>query len=180
MRVADDFVPHAPAQEIIDRHAQSFALDVPQRDIDRRDGRHEDALGREKAAAHEQLPNMFDARRVLADQERLEMFDGTDHRHLASGNPRLTDAVNPLIGVDDHKQEIAASAPHRKGLDICDLHLCSSRHGRLAFVPVVSEQIEVDLLPRVLSDDVLVQGDAQTGPVGQREVAVLHFWHAGR
>ena len=106
VRVEDHLVPHLAAQQIIDRHAQRLALDVPQGDVDGRDGGREDALGREEAAPEEHLPDVFGSHRVLADEQRLEMLDGADHRKLATGQPRLADARDALVGVDDDKKEV--------------------------------------------------------------------------
>src|SRR5262245_29827291 len=78
--VADDLIAYAAAQQVVDRDAQRLAFDIPQRDIDRRDRRHQDALGREEAPAGEPLPDMLDPRRILADQQWLEVLDRADHR----------------------------------------------------------------------------------------------------
>ena len=122
VRVADHLVAHPPAQQFIDRHAQRLALDVPQRDVDGRDGRGEDALRREEAAAEEHLPDVLDPRRVLADQQRLEVLDRADHRQFAPGDARLADAVDALVGIDDDKQKIADAAPDGVAFDVGNLH----------------------------------------------------------
>ena len=67
VRVADDPIAHAATKQIGDRDAERLAFDVPERDIDRGDRRGQDALGREESTAIEQLPEVLDPRRVLAD-----------------------------------------------------------------------------------------------------------------
>ena len=86
------------------------------------DGRRQDALRREEAAPEEHLPDVLDAERVLPDQQRLEMLDRADHGQLASGDPRLAHAIDALVGVHDHEQEIPMAAPNRISLDVGDLH----------------------------------------------------------
>jgi hypothetical protein len=58
---------------LIDRQAESFARQVPERDLDATQGRHElAALSAGKDAARaDALENGIDVKRVLADQTRL-------------------------------------------------------------------------------------------------------------
>ncbi len=124
VRVTDHLVARQPAQQLVDRHTQRLALDVPERNIDRRHRRGQDTLGGEEAAPEELLPDVFDAKGVLADQERLEMLDRTDDGKLPPGEPRLPHTVIALIGVHHDKQEITMPTPDRVGLDIRDPHQC--------------------------------------------------------
>src|SRR5207249_1505035 len=50
---------------------------------------------------------------------------------------------------------------------------------RTAFVPVLGEEVEVDVAPRVRADDVLVQRHAESGARRQREEAVHDLGDAG-
>ena len=122
MRIADDLVAHQPAQQLVNRHAQRFALDVPQRDVDGRHGAGQNALRREKAAAEEQLPDVLDPKRVHALQQLGKLLDGPDHRQLAAGDARLAHAIDALVRIDDDKEEIFAPAPNGVGLDVGDFH----------------------------------------------------------
>ena len=63
-----DAVAHLAAEQFVHRHAQGFALDVPQRLVDAGQGTHVDAAAPIEAAAVEHRPVVFDVARVLADQ----------------------------------------------------------------------------------------------------------------
>ncbi len=122
MRIADNLVAHLVAEQVVNGHAERLALDVPQGDVDGGDGRGEDALCREEAAAEEHLPDVFAVHGVLADEQRLEVLDRADHRQFAAGNAGLAHAVQPLVRVHHDKQEVAMPAPYRVALDVSDLH----------------------------------------------------------
>src|SRR5436305_7614651 len=61
VRVADHLIADASPEQLVDRHAVRLARDVPQRRVDRPDGRRPDASGRQEAAAEEYLPEVPDA-----------------------------------------------------------------------------------------------------------------------
>ena len=64
-----------PAEEGVDRHAQRLALDVPERDVDRRDGAV-DRRALEVAEAVHEVPVALDRPRVLAHEMAGEGLDG--------------------------------------------------------------------------------------------------------
>src|SRR5512134_14960 len=68
---------------------------------------------------------MLGAKRILADQQRLEVLDRADHRQLAPGDARLADARDAFVGVHHYEQKVAEPAPDRVGLDVGDFHGCS-------------------------------------------------------
>ncbi|OUC09692.1 hypothetical protein RY27_01315, partial [Litorilinea aerophila] len=72
--IADHLLTHLTTQQFVDGHAQGFAFDVPQRDVDGRDGRAQDPLGGEETAPKEGLPDVLDVGGVLADEQGLEVF----------------------------------------------------------------------------------------------------------
>src|SRR5439155_5848036 len=63
------------AKQVIDRHAQCFALDIPQGQVDRSQGIELLAPCRVKIAAEHRLPQMVDAHRVFADDHRRTLFN---------------------------------------------------------------------------------------------------------
>ena len=108
----------APAEQPPDRHAERFAQDVPERDVDRRDRRHRQATARHLrhgvALAHgeigadaviEHLPDHADVAGMLADQLRADLM--VQHMHqravvagAAGGVLALSPADKPVIGLD--------------------------------------------------------------------------------
>ena len=118
VRVAHNLVAHAPAQQLVDRHAQRLALDIPQRDIDRRDGRREDALGGEEAAARHRCHRCSMRNGSLPISNGLKVLNRADHRQLAAGDAGFANAIDPFIGIDHHEQEVAVPTPDRVGFDI--------------------------------------------------------------
>ena len=120
--IADDFVAHPAAEQLVHRHAKRLALDVPQGDVDGRDGRAQDALGGKKAAAEQPLPDVFYAKGVLAHQNFFEVLDGADHRLLAAGQTGLAHAEDPFVGINDDEEKVAMAGPDRIGGDVGNLH----------------------------------------------------------
>ena len=101
--IANHAVPHPPAEQVVDRHAQGLALDVPQCYVNRGNrGRH-DALGGEEPAPKHQLPQVLGPHRVLALQHLVEMPNGPFHRQFAAGDASLANARDALVRVDHHK-----------------------------------------------------------------------------
>ena len=63
-------VARAAAEQLVDRHAERLALDVPQRGVDRGDRRHRHRPAPPVGALVEVLPDVLDAARVAPDQQR--------------------------------------------------------------------------------------------------------------
>ena len=68
MRVTDHPIARAPSQKLVNRHAQRFGLNVPQRNVDGTHSASLHAAAGEKSTAKHNLPQMFNAKGVLADQ----------------------------------------------------------------------------------------------------------------
>src|SRR5207247_4950551 len=109
-------------EQLVDRHAVRLARDVPQRRVDRPDGRRPDATGREEAAAEEYLPEVLDAGRVLPDQQRPRVLHEADHRLLARRQVGFAHPPEARVGVDGHEQPVALLVEHRIRLDVGNLH----------------------------------------------------------
>ena len=83
-----DAVAEQAAEQLHQRQSRDLALDVPQRLVDPRKGAHPDRAAHapdagEGGLAVDVVPQVFDARRIAADQLLLHVLDrGADHRFL--------------------------------------------------------------------------------------------------
>ena len=66
---------------------------------------------------------MLDARGILADQQRLEVFDRADDRQLAVAEAGFAHARDALIGIDGDEQVVAGAVEDGERLDSGDLHV---------------------------------------------------------
>src|SRR5687768_11325589 len=101
------------AQELVDRHAEPFPEDVPQRDIDRRERGGSDLATLEVRAAIHRLPEVLDAARVFADEEAAEMLQHPLHGELTTGDAPLADAGDPLVRLDRDDELVTVSDSYR-------------------------------------------------------------------
>ncbi len=122
MGIGNHLVAHQAAQQLVDRDVQRLALDVPEGDIDRGERGGYRAFGRKEPSPREGLPEMLDTKRVLTDQQGLEMLDRAGDRQLTAGQTRFADAGDPFVGVDDDEEEVAKPAPDGIAGDIGDAH----------------------------------------------------------
>jgi hypothetical protein len=122
VRVADHPVPDPSAEELVDWNAQGFALDVPKREVHGRDRRRNGVPGGKETSPIEQLPKILGAKRVLSQEQRLEMIDCPHHLQLAAGEPRFADALEAFVGVHDHEQVIPLPIPYWECIDAGYLH----------------------------------------------------------
>src|SRR4029079_1404698 len=68
MAVDEHAIAAPPAEQLVERLAADFALDVPQRGVDRGDRAHRHGAAPPVGAAVEVLPDVFDLRGIAADQ----------------------------------------------------------------------------------------------------------------
>jgi hypothetical protein len=101
-------------------------VDVPQGDVDRRDGGAEDIPAREEGSPEEVLPDVLDARGILADEPGLEGLDRPGDGRLVRADARLPQADQAVIGLDHDHQPVTASIPERDRSNVRDLHDPSS------------------------------------------------------
>src|SRR5438105_3342817 len=96
------------AEQLIHRHLRELALDVPQRDIDRRDGGHRDGPAPPVGTAIEVLPDVLDVVRVAADKARDDVLvEIRLHGKLAAIERRVAETVHAFVGDDLQRHEIA-------------------------------------------------------------------------
>ena len=144
VRVEQDVVAHLAAEQLVDRLAQHLAANVPQRDVDAADhvGRRAARTGVGERAER-LVPKPLDLRRVLADQQLVELAD--DARDGAVGDLRrgrdLAPAGDAFIGADLHEEVFApirACRLHQPRHQLRDLHGsdplsgCCSARGRMS------------------------------------------------
>ena len=129
MRVDADPVAGRSAEQLVDRHAERLALDVPQRLVDAAEG-----AGQNRAAAIERvpvnrLPVVRHAPRILAHQVRLNLLHRFGAGERAAFGDGLAEADDPGVGVDLQEQPARL---HQEGLQLGDLQVVL-RAGRVRF-----------------------------------------------
>src|SRR5690606_19881118 len=110
---------HQAAEQLVDRHAQGLALDVPQRLVDAGDRAHQDRAAAVEAAAVQHLPQVVDARRIAADEIFAELAHRGLARTRAAPDPRLAPAADAPAGADAPEQPARRGVP---GGEAGDLH----------------------------------------------------------
>ncbi len=108
------------AKQLVDRYAESLALDVPQRLIDAGERTHVQAAATIEAGAIHHCPMVFDLMRVLADQIICQFIDLRRDGGGTALQYRLAPAGNALIGVDFQEQP---AGWHHIRRQLGDLHL---------------------------------------------------------
>ncbi len=124
--VHGDPVTAPAAEELVDGEAGGLALDVPERGVDGRDGRHGDRTATPVAALVEVLPGVLDAGRVPAHEERADVVgEVAGDGQLAAVESRVADAGDALVRGDLEGHEVAARGGH-DDLGVDDLHPLTS------------------------------------------------------
>ena len=114
------------AEKLVDRNAEPFPEDVPQRDVDRRERGGGDLAPFEVGAAIHRLPEVLDAARILADQKAAEMLQHPLHGELTAGDPPFADAGDPFICLDRDDELVTVSNFDWIAAHPGDLHAFSS------------------------------------------------------
>ena len=91
-RVAFDVSRLEPAEQLVHRHAERLALDVPQCHVERAQGVHLLPARRDRNSPGTSIATVFDARGILADQHVGALLDGVLRAAFA-------DSGNALIGL---------------------------------------------------------------------------------
>ncbi len=115
-------IPRFAAEQLPDRQVERFAEDVPERDVDRADRRHQDRPATIARAAKHRLPVPFDFGRVLADEVALVLEDRLAHGQPFRRQRSLAEARDALVRVDlDEDVVLVAARVHHERADIGDL-----------------------------------------------------------
>ena len=117
MSIQPGLVPHLAAQQLVDRHIEELALDIPQRDVDRRHCPGDRPAG-EMIGPQHHVPMMLDRERILADKVVAIFRDRGGRRLELAPGARFTDAGNAPVRADPHIKE----AIQQQRFDLGDLH----------------------------------------------------------
>ena len=115
--VDPDLLPGPAAQQLVDRHAQGLALDVPEGDVDGGDGGHDDAAPKVDGAV-EVLIQILDAEGVLPDQVLPEFQNGGGGGLQIAPVARLAQAHDARVRVHVAEQIVLGVDQ----LDVGDFH----------------------------------------------------------
>jgi len=117
------------AEQLVERHVRQLALDIPQRHVDGADGGHGDRATPEIGAAVEELPDVFAAAWVHADQVGHDVVAEIGCRQgLSVFERRVAEAVDALVGHDLEGDVVLAGAAD-EDFGIGDFHASCSRFG---------------------------------------------------
>src|SRR5229473_3761656 len=109
--VDQDGVARRAPEQLIDGHVEGFALDVPERGVDRGDGGHGDGAAAPVRAFIEVLPSVFDAARVAADEKRDDVIgEIAGDSEFAAVERGVTQAVDAVFGGDFERDKVSAWA----------------------------------------------------------------------
>ena len=109
--VAEHAVADAAAEQLVDRHAERLAEDVPAGHLDRGDHRAVDVAAVERDAVEQALGQRIDAARILADREVLQLVDAGLGGADEAVQRALADAVDAGVGVDPTNSQFFQPAP---------------------------------------------------------------------
>ena len=117
-------VANRSAKQLADRFSGLLALDVPKRLIDAADGGHAgNAVAPEILAMHD-LPEVFDTKRVLADEQYGEVLDRPGHALRFPLQGRLAPTPQPgFTGLYLDEDPVAHTRIYYHRGDFRDLHL---------------------------------------------------------
>src|ERR1700722_20801793 len=132
MAIEPGLSPYLATKQFVDRNVEELALDVPQRDVDRRHRAGDRAAGEVIGAQHH-VPVMLDREWVFAYEVVAILGDrGGGGFQLAPG-ARLAQSDDAGIGVDADIEE----AIQQERFDFGDFHYgVSSRHSDGSFVAI--------------------------------------------
>ena len=104
MSIQSCLVAHLAAEQFVDRDVEGFALDVPQRDVDRGNGAGDRAAGEVVGAQHH-VPMVLDREGIAADQILAVFHDGRGGGFELPPGAGLADAGDARVGADADIQE---------------------------------------------------------------------------
>ena len=124
MAIEADVIAHTAAPKLVTRNTKRFAKNVPQREIDARDGRAaHNAVSVPEVLAIHHLPKVFDAGRILADEELRQVFHRAHDRSRVPFQRGLAPAEKPrLVSFDFDENPIPHARMANEGADRGDFH----------------------------------------------------------
>src|SRR5215510_4765491 len=100
MRVDADALARGAAQEFVNRDAEQFALDVPERLVNPGERARQNGPAAIEGVAIDRLPVMHNGARVFADQVRFHLLDRRGAGQRAAFGDRLAQAHDSGVGVN--------------------------------------------------------------------------------
>jgi hypothetical protein len=123
MSVDHDALAGSAAEQLVDGKTGNLALDIPESDIDGRDGGHGDRATTPVGTLVQVVPEILDAVRGAADQQWADVVAQVGrHSQFTPIERGIPDPGHPGLGLDDKGHVVA---PWRADDDACvdDLHL---------------------------------------------------------
>lgn len=99
-------VADEPAEQAIHGKPESPRVQVPERDVDRRDRGAQDVAAGEETAPEHHLPEVLDPSRILPDKPRLQGLDRGGAGEDLRAHPGLADAADAFVGLDDDDEGV--------------------------------------------------------------------------
>ena len=107
-------VARRAAEQLIDRRVQRLAANVPERRVHGADRGHRHRPAPPVRALVEVLPDVLDAPRVAADEQRHHVVgEVARHRELAAVERRIAEAVDAVFGLELERDEVPARGCRR-------------------------------------------------------------------
>src|SRR6185437_9393029 len=110
-------VAHEPTEQLVHRHAERFALDVPERLVDAGDGAHEHRTAAVERAAIHGLPMIIDPCGVLANQLLAYLGHRSFDAAGAAFHHRLAPADQTFVGFHFEKHPARRNLKGRESRD---------------------------------------------------------------
>src|SRR4029453_8089099 len=142
--------PERTPEQLRDRHPERLRLDVPQRELDPRDGLRGDAAGTLPRHAVEVPVDPLDGPGILADQDRLEVPDRADDAVGIAAVRALPVAGQARVRADRHELPGPPARIDDERLDAGDLHRSDSVSVLLARLPLDVGRVAPPLVRVVL------------------------------
>ena len=120
--VGPQFLVTAAAPQVVDGLVAGFADDVPEGDLDGRNGAHVDLRTIGIDVADEALGNRFDLERVHPEDQRREFVDGGFYRTGEIVEGSFANAVEAVIGDDFGEEPVFPGVTGDVGFDCLDAH----------------------------------------------------------
>ena len=114
--------PAQAAEQLVDGHAERFAVYIPECDVDGADRGGQGVGAGEETAAEHHLPEVFPAHRILADEPVPEGQDDLLYGQFAPGQAAFADPVDPLVRLYLDDEIVSAATPDREDFDVGNAH----------------------------------------------------------
>jgi hypothetical protein len=109
VRVDHDAIPRRPAEQLVDRHVERLAANIPERHVHGGNRRHRHRAAAPVGALVEVLPCVLDAPRVAADEQRHDMLAQiAGDRELPSIQRPVAQTVDAVLGHQLERDEVAS------------------------------------------------------------------------